>query len=378
MGKQMIVPSHRECEPHQRRWRSYCVDRNLEDSWLEKLNSLFCLNLISICEGHQNSRAPRGVYPHINLRLKEQYLPLLLNDFDNIAQKLQTEFMQFFGNENTYADMTTTIRLYVSPGQQGIRRDFVIHIECLQARTSVMLDQFTKDWFSSITDRICEIDKILTEFFPTLNKLKINPEKLAYWYFRLNGCFTITNFVIHPDQGREQRTDVDIMAIRLPFRSELLTNPMRDDEIFLVNDDRIKIILAEVKQSTCNLNGPWRDPALQNMQRAIRAAGSFPENKVEEAANSLYQFGVYEDEKFIMTLFCIGRNINREIKKKYPKVPQVTWEDILSFIYNRFKTYQEQKCSHPQWDRYGREIFKLAINSKKKEEFIKSVIIEAY
>jgi hypothetical protein len=24
-------------------------------------------------------------------------------------------------------------------------------------------------------------------------------EKVAYWFFRLNGCLTIENFVVHPD-----------------------------------------------------------------------------------------------------------------------------------------------------------------------------------
>lgn len=67
---------------------------------------------------------------------------------------------------------------------------------------------------------------------------EINSEKLAYWYFRINGCFTITNFVIHPSQGRNQRTDVDIFAIRLPHRQELMVNPMEDDSIFCSDEKK--------------------------------------------------------------------------------------------------------------------------------------------
>lgn len=29
----------------------------------------------------------------------------------------------------------------------------------------------------------------------------MNPEQLAYWYFRLNGFLTTVNFVVHPEQG---------------------------------------------------------------------------------------------------------------------------------------------------------------------------------
>jgi len=208
-----------------------------------------------------------------------------------------------------------------------------------------------------------------------MDTLQINPEKLAYWYFRINGCFTITNFIIHPDQGRRQRTDVDIMAIRLPYRSELLMNPMRDDDTLLAPGGRVKLILAEVKKGTCNLNGPWTDRARANMQRAIRAAGPFPQEKVEEAAEALYEYGIYEDDKFTMTLFCVGSRTNRELQHRFPQVPQVTWQDILGFLYDRFTAYREQKCNHPQWDDYGKRLFRIAINSRTKETFIDSVHI---
>ena len=45
------------------------------------------------------------------------------------------------------------------------------------------------------------------------SKKKLRPiltENLAYWYFRLNGFLTIPNFVVHPDFGIEQRTEVDM------------------------------------------------------------------------------------------------------------------------------------------------------------------------
>src|ERR1039458_6689569 len=36
-------------------------------------------------------------------------------------------------------------------------------------------------------------------------------EELTNSFFRLNGCLTIPNFVVHPEVGSEQRTDADLL-----------------------------------------------------------------------------------------------------------------------------------------------------------------------
>ena len=48
----------------------------------------------------------------------------------------------------------------------------------------------------------------------------LQPEKVAYWYFRLNGYLQIENFVIHPGRRGGQRTDADLLAVRFPHRAE--------------------------------------------------------------------------------------------------------------------------------------------------------------
>jgi len=52
--------------------------------------------------------------------------------------------------------------------------------------------------------------------------VRLDPEKVAYWYIRLNGFFQIENFVVHPERRGGQRTDADLLAIRFPFRAERL------------------------------------------------------------------------------------------------------------------------------------------------------------
>ena len=90
-------------------------------------------------------------------------------------------------------------------------------------------------------------------------KSPINSEDLAYWYFRLNGFLTIQNFVVHPNSGSAQKTEVDIIAARFPYRKELPENktPMQDDECLVLQSEKIRIILAEIKVGRCKLNPSW-------------------------------------------------------------------------------------------------------------------------
>ncbi len=43
-------------------------------------------------------------------------------------------------------------------------------------------------------------------------------EGVATWYLRLNGYLTTTNFILHPEMGTVQETDVDVLAVRFPWR----------------------------------------------------------------------------------------------------------------------------------------------------------------
>ena len=79
-------------------------------------------------------------------------------------------------------------------------------------------------------------------------RARLSSEKIVYWFFRLNGCLTIENFIIHPDfvdqQDVVQRTDADILAVRFPYRKEPYHDdyPMEDHELFLVNKTQLYIV----------------------------------------------------------------------------------------------------------------------------------------
>jgi hypothetical protein len=198
---------------------------------------------------------------------------------------------------------------------------------------------------------------------------KLDFEKVAYWYFRLNGCLTIPNFVVHPDRGRDQETDVDIIAVRFPFRAENLLRPMKDDPDIARDGLRTRIIFAEVKTSVCSLNGPWTNKDRRNMQRLLSAVGVFPKDMIESVAQSLYERGFYNDSHYHTSLFCVGSVRNPQVTADYPDVPQKTWDQVAEFIFNRFAMYKDQKVSHQQWDETGKRLWDVFRKAKDLEEF---------
>jgi hypothetical protein len=86
-------------------------------------------------------------------------------------------------------------------------------------------------------------------------------ENLASWYFRLNGCLTIPNFVLHPEVGRNQLTDADLIAVRFPHRREVAGRQLYDDELFTKETNRLQVFFAEVSNvrwSKCKRSGRVR------------------------------------------------------------------------------------------------------------------------
>ncbi len=57
----------------------------------------------------------------------------------------------------------------------------------------------------------------------------LSAEKVAYWYFRLNGFLQIENFVVHPSSRGSQYTDADLLAVRFPYRAERLSKDLAHD-----------------------------------------------------------------------------------------------------------------------------------------------------
>lgn len=204
---------------------------------------------------------------------------------------------------------------------------------------------------------------------------RLVPEKLAYWYLRLNGFLQIENFVVHPAGRGGQRTDADLLAVRFPFRAErLFDNPndiMTDDDQRLgLSHHLIDIIIAEVKTNEpCKLNGPWTEQDRQNVHRVLAAIGCLPPDRIASAATDIYRFGTHQTDTLRIRLVAIGRDRSDDLAATYPKVRQAIWADILEFIWERFRRYRNQKAQVDQWDEDGKFIKRLADGARTLDEF---------
>lgn len=182
------------------------------------------------------------------------------------------------------------------------------------------------------------------------------PERLAYWYLRLNGYMTIENFVIHPDRGANQRTDADLLGVRFASRAENIVMPMADDPNLVRPTSYADVVIAEVKTGLCALNGPWTNPDQENIQRILSAIGVLPVLKRNSAAVSLYENGQFQDKCASIRLIAIG---DRKAELT-PAVTQILFDDILEFIHRRFDAYERQKSSVGNWASDGQELRRLS------------------
>jgi hypothetical protein len=145
---------------------------------------------------------------------------------------------------------------------------------------------------------------------------------------------------------------------------------MKDDTLITNLSRKTLIILGEVKTRAVNINSSWRDKSKENMERALRALGKFPVNKVKNIAEELYRNGFFENKNIKITWICIGSERNTIIENSYPSIPIILFDEMLEFIYDRFSQYYQIKVSHNQWDKTGKQLFD-GITQHNKEEYKK-------
>lgn len=203
----------------------------------------------------------------------------------------------------------------------------------------------------------------------------MDPEKVAYWYLRLNGFLLWENFYVHPGGGGGALTDADLIGVRFPFRAERLI----DDPEDLMEDDVARLglistkpdlVMAEVKRGPCALNGPWTDPAKENIQRVIAAIGCLPTDAVANAGAEIYADGMFENASVRARLICVGASINDEMRETSPAIYQITWSECLAFIFQRFTKYARQKAQTELWEQTGRALKTKALSLLDEAAFV--------
>lgn len=180
-------------------------------------------------------------------------------------------------------------------------------------------------------------------------------QDIAYWFLRLNGFFTIPNFVIHPVLRRgPAQTDGDLLGVRLPNRLEMrgFDVPLVDHPLFTDGDKRVDFVIAEVKHGPCELNPAWTDASRRVIHYALDASGLIDEEEVDEAAAQLYERGEYDNGEQRLRLFAFGSERDAAFN-----ATQLVWPEVFGFIYRRFWEHRGTKSDHHQWGMVGGGLF---------------------
>ena len=150
-----------ECKSYERPWRDWAVDRNLDDQWLERLNNLETLNLVSICEGHIDARptsARRS--PRIALMLKKAYMRPLTEQWYDLKEDLAASIGKIWPDEETIIEFEIQHRLIINDPVEEIE-SIIIRIISERKRDTMLLPEWTNHWFLQALLRIETFDQLM-------------------------------------------------------------------------------------------------------------------------------------------------------------------------------------------------------------------------
>jgi hypothetical protein len=158
--------ARRKCREHEREWNGLCVDKNLEDDWLVRLNNLETFSLISICEGHCSRQTDHSrTSPHIKLRLKEQFLPGIARRWDENKMAVVSQVNKRFDTGDTFVNLELKFKLRSGAGRMTYQEDLILQIHSRRARIGEEMDIDTRDWFERCVSEIESLDSLCTQLW---------------------------------------------------------------------------------------------------------------------------------------------------------------------------------------------------------------------
>lgn len=111
-------------------------------------------------------------------------------------------------------------------------------------------------------------------------------ENLVKLYLRLNGYFT-SGFIVHPDTHGKNKTEIDILAIRLPYNSE----PEREvghSPFLPLKGAKINLLICEVKSRGQQLQFNESIQSHPDIIKSIlRWAGLFKDEEIDSLSGEL-------------------------------------------------------------------------------------------
>ena len=152
-----------KCKPHERPWRNLAVDRNLDDRWLEHLNNLKTLDLISICEGHLDvkstsvRRRPSAIFS-----LKKAYVkPFTIRWYD-LKGALAAEIESIWKSEDTTVEIDIQQQIVRYDDEDvGDREEIIFRFFSRRKRDADDFHEWIEKWFLDAISRIERFDRFL-------------------------------------------------------------------------------------------------------------------------------------------------------------------------------------------------------------------------
>lgn len=207
--------------------------------------------------------------------------------------------------------------------------------------------------------------------------MKNYAEELAYWYFRFNGFFPITNYVTHPEErtNEEGFSDTDIIAIKpsgvheeVGLRGQVDYCDFLWEKIIEPNEGKTIAIICEVKAG----NNPVEQVNDKNVRAQIDRLGKRfilnedeDEEEREVVLNLIKQRGIdeprgliYSDDSIVIYRFICRRDENHYMENDH------SWEiltinRIVNFmISNRF---EENTIKARGWHQYDSSLIQFLL-----------------
>ena len=156
------MKTKKECKEHEKRWRNYCVDKNLDDEWLERLNKLKAFQLVGICEGHIKRHVDaKSSYRNVNLILRDELMVSVVAKWPELKTEILKEAAEILENNATKTRLEIHHRLRARQGKIISQDALKISMLSNQSRDQDELGDEMRIWFEGCVERIEELDQIV-------------------------------------------------------------------------------------------------------------------------------------------------------------------------------------------------------------------------
>lgn len=230
--------------------------------------------------------------------------------------------------------------------------------------------------------------RYLAQAFKLAQEMADKYERFVASYLRLNGYFTVPNFIVHADDPERvlngcvgNYTETDIIGVRMPYSQEI-TGPLQIANHCLLVDGangRTDIVIAEVKSGANNRpNSVWSGSSAKEVARYIvRFVGLHTEVEIPAVGDAVATGFRYEDWRCRFRYILFADDLNPHYQGK--GVSYITFEQAIEFIVSiRGQCWIEKNIgvasAHHQWDDLLTEVFRIANNTQvPREDRVRSI-----